>query len=182
MKIVDHFTRKLATLAYNESSNYNTGFNDPTCDYMILTANEYLLKVLREIKEFQIKYTKHIGGNFNSTNINSIEFSYSEHVDFFGESYNEKKRSEFYTSIINSKREDNHFYPMYMEEDEYEAFIDDICGRIRQTDDGDRPVIVYDPKLDAIYFKFNPDIYNDYRTYPIKVDELIEYLEKNLEK
>jgi hypothetical protein len=181
MKVVDYFTGKLVIIAYNESNNYDIGFYSPTCDYMVLTANEYLLKVLREIKNFKIKYNKHLGSNFNSTNINSIEFSFDDQVDFFGEGYKKKEWSEFYSSIINSKREDINFYQVCIEEDGYEAFIDTICGRIRQTEDGDRPVIVYDSELDNIYFKFNPDIRNDYRTNPIKIDELIEYLEKNLE-
>lgn len=181
MKIVDNFTGKLAIIAYNESNNYDIGFSNPTCDYMILTANEYLLKVLREIKNFQIKYNKHLGSNFNSTNINLIEFSFDDQVDFFGESYKKKEWSEFYSSIINSEREGTNFYQICIEEDGYEAFIDTICGRIRQTEDGDRPIIVYYSGLDNIYFKFNPDIRNDYRTSPINVDELIEYLEKNLE-
>ena len=74
------------------------------------------------------------------------------------------------------------FCPVSTEENGVDEFMNGISFiQLKQTDDLDRSVIVYDTELTTIYFKHNPDMRNDYRTYPIKIDDLIEYLEKNLE-
>lgn len=189
MKIVDNFTGKLVIGAY-DGANEDGVYGEPGCDYAIFPANEYLLKVLREIKEVHNKLSGHFGSNFNQTNVNNIEFSFYGQVDFFGENP-DKGRSEFYDSILNGHRGFFGFYPVdRVEEDGFDSAMEYRDGvineltkdHVRQTEDEDRSVIVYLPEYSTIYFRFNPDFYIDYKSYGIKIDELIEYLEKNLKK
>lgn len=187
MKIVDNFTGKLVIGAYDES-NEDGVYGEPGCDYAVFPANEYLLKVLKEIKEIHNKLSGHFGSNFNQTDIKTIEFSFYDQVDFFGENP-DKGRSEFYDSILNGNRGFFGFYPVdRIEEDGFDSAMEYRDGviseltkdHIRQTEDDDRAGIIYLPEYSTIYFRFNPDFYIDYRSYGIDIDKLIEYLEKNL--
>ena len=181
MKIVDNFTGKLAILSDNWSNDDDGQIDTPSCDYSIFPANEYLLKVLRKIVETHIKLRECFGEELSPTSITSIEFSFCDQVDFFGEIPG-KGSSEFYNSILERKKENHCFCPVSTEENGVDEFMNGISFiQLKQTDDLDRSVIVYDTELTTIYFKHNPDMRNDYRTYPIKIDDLIEYLEKNLE-
>lgn len=187
MKIVDNFTGKLVIGAYDEN-NEDGVYGEPGCDYAVFPANEYLLKVLKEIKEVHNKLNGHFGSDFNQTNVKAIEFSFYGQVDFFGENP-DKSRSEFYDSILNGGRGFLGFYSVdKVEEDGFDSVRKYRDGEINEltkdqiilTEDYDQSVIVYLPEWDTIYFNFNPDFSIDYRTYGINIDKLIEYLEKNL--
>lgn len=187
MKIVDHFTGKLVIGAYDEN-NEDGVYGEPGCDYAVFPANEFLLKVLREIKEVHNKLIGHFGSNFNQTNVKAIEFSFYGQVDFFGENP-DKGRSEFYDSILNSQKGFSYFYPVdRVEEDGFDSIREYRDGKIneltkdhvRQTEDGDRVGVIYFPEWSTFYFRFNPDFSIDYKSYGIDIDKLIEYLEKNL--
>lgn len=188
MNIVENFTGKLVICAYDEN-NEDGVYGEPGCDYAVFPANEYLLKVLREIKEVHNKLNGHFGSNFNQTNVKAIEFSFYGQVDFFGDNP-DKCGSELYDSILNGRRGASGFYPVDIDEDKFDSIRKYRDGAINEftkdyiilTEDYDRPVIVYCPEWNLIYFRFNPDFSIDYRTCGIKVDELIEYLEENLKK
>lgn len=189
MKIVDNFTGKLVIGAYDES-NEDGVYGEPGCDYAVFPADEYLLKAIKEIKEIHNKLSGHFGSNFNYADIKTVEFSFHGQVDFFGENP-DKSRSEFYDSILNGSRGFFGFYPVdRVEEDGFDSireYRDGVISeftkdQIRQTEDYDQTAIVYFPEWSTIYFRFNPDFYIDYRSYGINIDELIGYLEKNLEK
>jgi hypothetical protein len=187
MKIVDNFTGKLVICAYDES-NEDGVYGEPGCDYAVFPANKYLLRVLKEIKEVSNKLGEHFGSNFNQTDIKAIEFSFYDQVDFFGENPN-NCRSEFYNSILNGQKGSLGFYPVdRIEEGGFDSAMEYRDGvineftkdHIRQTEDGDRVGIIYLPECSTIYFRFNPYFSIDYKSYGINIDELIEYLEKNL--
>lgn len=187
MKIVDNFTGKLVICAYDES-NEDGVYGEPGCDYAVFPANKYLLRVLKEIKEVRNKLGEHFGSNFNQTDIKAIEFSFYDQVDFFGENPN-NCRSEFYNSILNGQKGSLGFYPVdRIEEDGFDSAMEYRDGvineftkdHIRQTEDDDRVGIIYLPECSTIYFRFNPYFSIDYKSYGINIDELIEYLEKNL--
>lgn len=189
MKIVDNFTGKLVICAYDES-NEDGVYGEPGCDYAVFPANEYLLKVLKEIKEAHNKLGGNFSGNFIHTDIKTIEFSFYEQIDFFGENP-DKGRSEFYDSILNGRRGMSGFYPVdRIEEDGFDSAMEYRDGvineltknHIRQTEDWDRSVIIYSPEYSTLYFRFNPDFSIDYKSYGIRIDELIDYLEKNLKE
>ena len=186
MKIVDHFTGKLVIGAYDES-NEDGVYGEPGCDYAVFPANEYLLKAIREIKDVHSKLNGHFGSNFNKANVNSLEFLFDNQVGFFGKNP-DKKGSELFNSILD--RGISCYYPVDgFEEDEFDSIDEyrDGAGfnkdHVKLTGDADRPVIVYSPGWSTLYFRqYNPDFYIDYRSYGINIDELIGYLEKNLEK
>ena len=69
MKIVNHFTGKLAILSDNWSNDDDGGIDTPSCDYSIFPANEYLLKVLRKIVETHIKLRECFGEELSPTSI-----------------------------------------------------------------------------------------------------------------
>lgn len=181
MKIVDHFTGKLAVLADNMSNDDDGFIGIPSCDYSVFPANEYLLKVIRKIVKTSTKFREYLRDESDQTGITSIEFSFCGQVDFFGEiSY--KGMSEFYNSILKYKEENHCLCPVSTEKDGIDEFMSGISfKRFKQTEDGDHSVIVYNTELNTICFKYNPDMRTDFRTHPIKIDELINYLEKNLE-
>lgn len=154
MKIADHFTGKLAICAYDEA-NEDGVWGEAGCDYAVFPANKYLLKVLKEIKEAHNKLGGNFGGNFIHTDIKTIEFSFYEQIDFFGENP-DNGRSEFYDSILNGRRGMNGFYPVYrIEEDGFDSIREYRDGKInefskdkiRQTEDEDRSVIVISPRI-----------------------------------
>jgi hypothetical protein len=189
MKIADNFTGKLVIGSYDEC-NEDGVYGEPGCDYAVFPANEQILKVLREIKEVHNKLNGHFGSNFNQTNVKAIEFSFYGQVDFFGENP-DKGGSKFYNSIVNGRRGVLGFYPVdRVDEDGFDSireYRDGVISeftkdQIRQTEDYDQTVIVYLPEWSTIYFRFNPDSSIDYKSYGINIDELIEYLEKNLKK
>ena len=186
MKIADHFTGKLAICAYDEA-NEDGVFGEAGCDYAVFDADEYLLKALKDIKEVHSKLSGHFGCDFNKANIELIEFGFHGQVDFFGENP-DKVKSEFFKSILSRPLD---FQPVdRVEEDGFDSAMEYRDGvineytkdHVRQTEEGDSCSIVYYPGRSDIYFKFNPDYSTCYRSFEIDLDELIKYLEDNLNK
>jgi hypothetical protein len=190
MKVVDHKTKYIAIRAYNDNDNEDEDREsiEPKCEYSILRADDNLIEALNDIKRFDLRL---IEGNLYDTGLIKLfytEFSVFDcYISFFGDNPNLKDRTELYKSTISPKNsgkifnlenvEGNFDYELYPNNDgtpnKYEK------SHIR-LGIGYPIRALYCPMYSQIVFRcFKDNKYDDYKTFPVNIDHLIDFIAKD---
>lgn len=185
IKVVDYKTKYIAIGAYDYNcEDEGVKSEELNCEYAIIKADDNLLEVLNEIKKFNLRL---IAGNLCDRGL--IELIDTEFllfdcsISFFGDNPDLENRTNLYKSTLPLKDRGN-----ILNLEDVEGNFDDEIGNLRETlgkyekchvrlSSGERsPSALYCPVYSEIVFRCQPDSYTDYRTFPVNIDKLIDFI------
>ena len=130
-----------------------------------------------------------IAGNLCDSSLIKLidtEFSIFDcYISFFGDNPNLKDRTELYKSTIHPKNHGKIFNLENVEgSSDYELYPnpDGTPNKYEKSHIrlgiGYTPSVLYCPLYSEIVFRCLKDEYNDYRTFPVNIDNLIDFINK----
>jgi|GEM_PF-3780505 hypothetical protein len=188
IKVVDYKTEYIAIGAYDD--NIEVGeekSGELNCEYAIIKVDDNLIEALNEIKdESNWGWVDRHMYTHSLARLISTEFLlFNCSISFFGDNPDLENRTELYKS----------FFPINNCEkivnlDNLEGNFDDkirhLCGtsakyeksHVKLESGECIPSAFYHPLYSLISFRYGPDSHTDYRTFPMHIDSLIDFITK----
>ena len=186
IKVVDYKTKYIAIGAYDddvEDDDKKSG--ELNCEYAIIKADDNLLGALKEIKD-ESNWSC-VRGNFRDSSL--VRLIYTEFllfdcsVSFFGDNPDLENRTEIYKSVsqINNRGK---IVSLENVEGNFDEEVGHLCGKLEKYDKCHVRLessvhiskALYNPLYSLISFRHNPDSHTDYRTFPVNIDNLIDFI------
>lgn len=186
IKVVDHKTEYIAISAYDDYVEDGKGRSgELNCEYAIIKADDNLLGALKEIKDESNWGC--VRRNFRDSSL--VRLVYTEFllfdcsISFFGDNPDLGNRTEIYKSVspINNR---GNMISLENVEGNFDEEIGRLCGKLEKYDKCHVRLessvhiskALYNPLYSLISFRHNPDRYTDYRTFPVNIDNLIDFI------
>lgn len=189
IKVVDYKTKYIAIGAYDdEIEDGEEKSGELNCEYAIIKADDSLLEALNEIKD-ESNWEQIVRHSYDSSLIKliSTEFLLFDcSISFFGDNPNLEDKTKLHKSVFPTKNRGK-IINLENVEGNFDEGIVHLCGTLGKykkhhirlaSGEYYNLNALYCPQYSSIVFRCCPDNYTDYRTFPVNIDNLIDFINK----